>query len=76
MPASASASRKNNGVVVVNGQSRPAGGTVASLVRGLGLAGRKIAVEKNGTVIPKSRHASEAVRDGDVLEIVSAVGGG
>ena len=49
---------------------------MASLVRELGLAGRKIAVEKNGTVIPKSRHAAEPVRAGDVLEVVAAVGGG
>ena len=61
---------------VVNGLPRPAGGTVASLVRELGLAGRKVAVEKNGTVVPKSRHESEPVRAGDVFEIVSAVGGG
>ena len=61
---------------VVNGLSRPAGGTVASLVRELGLVGRKIAVEKNGTVVPKSRHSAEPVRAGDVFEIVSAVGGG
>ena len=61
---------------VVNGQSRPATGTVAALVRELGLAGKKIAVEKNGEVVPKSRHQTEPVRPGDILEIVSAVGGG
>lgn len=69
-----SVSRKNG--CVVNGLPRPSGGTVASLVRDLGLTGRKIAVEKNGAVVPKSRHAAEPVRPGDVFEIVSAVGGG
>ena len=61
---------------VVNGQRRPAGGTVAALVRELGLGGKKIAVEKNGEVVPRSRHGSEPVAPGDILEIVAAVGGG
>ena len=61
---------------VVNGRRRPAGGTVAALVCELGLAGKKIAVEKNGEIVPKSRHESEPVAAGDILEIVAAVGGG
>ena len=61
---------------VVNGESRPAGGTVAALVRQLGLAGQKIAVEKNGEVVPRNQHKTETVRPGDKLEIVRAVGGG
>ena len=46
------------------------------MVRELGLGGKKIAVEKNGEVVPRSRHGSEPVAPGDILEIVAAVGGG
>jgi len=49
---------------------------VADLLRRLELAGRKIAVEQNGEIVPKSAHASTVVQDGDRLEIVVAVGGG
>ena len=62
----------------VNGRARelPPSATVADLVRGLGLEGRRIAVEVNGDVVPRSRHADTALRDGDAVEIVGAVGGG
>ena len=46
------------------------------LVEELALAGRKIAVERNGEIVPKSAHADTLVADGDRLEIVVAVGGG
>lgn len=49
---------------------------VAELVRRMTLAGRKIAVEKNGEIVPRSAHGSTLVADGDRLEIVVAVGGG
>ena len=49
---------------------------VAELVRRLALTGKKVAVEKNGEIVPKSAHASTLVADGDRLEIVAAVGGG
>jgi sulfur carrier protein len=49
---------------------------VADLLRRLELVGRKIAVEQNGEIVPKSAHASTVVKDGDRLEIVVAVGGG
>ena len=49
---------------------------VAALVVQLGIAGRKIAVERNGEIIPRSAHAQTDVRDGDAFEIVVAVGGG
>ena len=62
----------------VNGQPRtlPPGSTVADLVRDLGLEGRRMAVEVNGEVVPRSRHASTALAEGDHVEIVGAVGGG
>lgn len=49
---------------------------LASLLARLELAGRKIAVERNGEIVPRSAHSSTVVRDGDELEIVVAVGGG
>lgn len=53
-----------------------AGATVASLVESLGLAGRKIAVEKNGEIVPRGEHARAPLQNGDRVEIVAAVGGG
>ena len=49
---------------------------VAALVRALGLEGTRIAVERNGEIVPKSRYADTPVQEGDRLEIVGAVGGG
>lgn len=64
--------------LTINGESRqfPAPLTVAGLVEALGYAGKRIAVEKNGEIVPKSRHADSAVASGDQFEIVVAVGGG
>ena len=65
--------------LTVNGTPRmfyPAVRTVAELVRALALEGKRIAVEKNGVIVPKSRHADTAIAEGDKLEIVGAVGGG
>ena len=50
--------------------------TIADLVVRLGLSGKRIAVEKNGEVIPRSRYALTPIEGGDRLEIVGAVGGG
>lgn len=62
----------------VNGESAvlPGPMTVAGLLASRGLAGKKVAVERNGEIVPKSRHAETALADGDKLEIVVAVGGG
>jgi sulfur carrier protein len=49
---------------------------IAALLAKLELSGKKIAVEKNGEIVPKSAHAHTLVADGDALEIVVAVGGG
>jgi len=65
--------------VTVNGAPRTldaAAHDVAALVRALGLEGKRIAVERNGEIVPKSRYADTPLRDGDRLEIVGAVGGG
>lgn len=50
--------------------------TVAGLLEREGLLGKRVAVEKNGEIVPKSLHASTPVEAGDQLEIVVAVGGG
>ena len=65
--------------VTVNGAPRTldaAARDVAALVRALGLEGKRIAVERNGEIVPKSRYAETPLHDGDRLEIVGAVGGG
>lgn len=50
--------------------------TVADLIDQLGYTGKRIAVECNGEIVPKSQHASTLLASGDQLEIVVAVGGG
>lgn len=49
--------------------------TVADLLATLALRGR-LAVEINGAILPRSRHAEQALAPGDVVEIVRAIGGG
>lgn len=63
--------------VIVNGETKilsPC--TVADLLTARGLAGKRVAVERNGAIVPRSLHAQTALADGDRLEIVVAVGGG
>jgi sulfur carrier protein len=50
--------------------------TVADVVRALALEGKRIAVERNGEIVPRSRYADTEVDSADRLEIVGAVGGG
>jgi sulfur carrier protein len=49
---------------------------IAALLEQLQLAGKRVAVERNGEIVPRSRFAQTALADGDRLEIVVAVGGG
>ena len=64
--------------LVINGEPRtfPAPLTVAQLVESLELTGKRIAIEKNGEIVPRSQHADTPLASGDRLEIVVAVGGG
>ena len=63
--------------VCVNGIERSiAAGTIADLIRDMRLEGKRIAVERNGEIVPRSRYAKTILADGDKLEIVGAVGGG
>lgn len=65
------------GFCVVNGERRACGGvTVAALLVELALVGRKVAVERNGVIVPKSRYEEVRLAAGDKVEIVTAVGGG
>jgi sulfur carrier protein len=62
----------------VNGAPRrvPAGRALRELLRDLGLEGKRIAVELNGRIVPRSRYADTELAEGDRLEVVGAVGGG
>lgn len=64
--------------VTVNGENRemPENSTVAHLVESLELTGKRIAVELNGEIVPKSQHSTTQLPTGANLEIVVAVGGG
>ena len=64
--------------ITVNGSTRvyepPL--AVSELLRRMALAGKKVAVERNGEIVPRGVHGSTLLADGDRLEIVAAVGGG
>ena len=64
--------------IILNGDPRTVtdGATVASLIEQLDLAGKRLAVEVNEEVVPRSRHAECALANGDQVEIVHAIGGG
>ena len=64
--------------VSINGESRqfPQAISVAALIEEMGLTGKRIALERNGEIVPRSRFAKQQLADGDKLEIVVAVGGG
>ena len=49
---------------------------VQELIERLGLSGKRIAVERNGEIVPRSRFGASSIANGDKLEIVVAVGGG
>lgn len=54
----------------------PDGESVAALLNRLDLAGRRVAVELNLDIVPRSQHDATALRDGDQVEVVHAIGGG
>lgn len=64
--------------VSVNGEARqlPSDTTVAELLARIAPAGRRVAVERNGAIVPRSLHGTTTLAEGDRLEIVIAVGGG
>jgi sulfur carrier protein len=64
--------------LMINGEARQFSEplTVAGLIDQLGYTGKRIAIERNGEIVPKSQHAATPLATGDRLEIVVAVGGG
>ena len=62
----------------INGrpQQIPPDSNVAHLIASLHLEGKRYAIELNGEIVPKSRHAETRLSNGDKLEVVIAVGGG
>ncbi len=64
--------------ITINGEPRrvAAGLSVAGLVAELGLKPKKVAVERNLEIVPRSTHHDVMLADGDQLEIVHFVGGG
>ena len=64
--------------VIINGEDRSIDGpvTVEQLLGNLGLDGRKVAVERNLEIVPKSQYADVAIDEGDKFEIVHFIGGG
>lgn len=63
--------------IQVNGEHREvAAETVLALVEELGLDVRKVAVERNLEIVPRSLHGATPVADGDRFEVVQFVGGG
>jgi sulfur carrier protein len=64
--------------VTLNGSPRefPAPLTFVELLDELDLAGKRIAVERNGEIVPRSRFPEARLVDGDRIEVVVAVGGG
>ncbi|WP_309627873.1 sulfur carrier protein ThiS [Brevundimonas sp.] len=63
--------------IQVNGDTREvAARTVLALVEELGFDVRKVAVERNLAIVPRSLHAETVLEDGDRIELVQFVGGG
>lgn len=63
--------------ILLNGEERVVTATtVTALIEEIGLDGRKIAVERNLEIVPRSQYLGTGLSDGDRLEIVHFVGGG
>jgi sulfur carrier protein len=64
--------------IIINGEPREfdAVMSVSQLLERLELIGKKIALERNGEIVPRSQFSEQRLADGDRIEIVVAVGGG
>lgn len=64
--------------LTINGESRAVdrAATVAELIDQLGLGHRRLAVELNEMIVPRSQHGETTLSEGDRIEIVHAIGGG
>lgn len=74
----AETAQKDEISVQVNGEPRtiPAGGSIADMLRAIGLDPRKVAVERNLEIVPRSTYAQTPLAEGDRIEIVTFIGGG
>ena len=54
----------------------PEGATLEALIGRLGLPAARIAVERNGEIVPRGQYAGVVLAEGDVIEVVTLVGGG
>jgi sulfur carrier protein len=64
--------------IIINGQSRRLSSAITceQLLADMALTGKRIAIERNGEIVPRGRYSETQLADGDNLEIVVAVGGG
>ncbi len=64
--------------IQLNGESfdTAEGASLEHLVEQLGLAGKRIAIELNMEIVPRGEHAATALKEGDQVEVVHAIGGG
>jgi len=65
-------------ILTINGENRTVGelASLAALVASLGLDPRKVAVERNLEIVPRSAYAQTPIAEGDRIEIVHFIGGG
>jgi len=65
-------------LVQVNGEAMelPSGATIAALIEQLTLTGKRLAVEVNEDIVPRSQHPQFTLSEGDRVEVVHAIGGG
>jgi thiamine biosynthesis protein ThiS len=64
--------------ITLNGREHDvdSGATVADLIATSGLAGKRVAIEINREIVPRSDYAARALRADDCIEVVHAIGGG
>ncbi|GGZ40187.1 sulfur carrier protein ThiS [Asticcacaulis endophyticus] len=63
--------------ILLNGESREVGAAnILALIEEIGIEARKLAVEQNLEIVPRSQYHATAIHDGDRIEIVHFVGGG
>jgi sulfur carrier protein len=64
--------------IQVNGDTItvPAGATIVALIEQMALAGKRLAVEVNEDIVPRSQHSEFTLSEGDTVEVVHAIGGG
>ena len=64
-------------MVTINGEALDVGGkTLAAYLAEAGYEQNRIAVERNGEIVPKASYGETRFQDGDVVEVVNLVGGG